>query len=65
MKNHAQKLIEATQQHTLRPQKGDRARVIAEAYQYLIDNLIMQDTWFVEEQDLKEIIKQLKEIENE
>lgn len=38
MKNHAQKLIEATEKHTLRPKKGDRARVIIEVLRYLCDD---------------------------
>ena len=65
MKNHAQKLIEATEGHTLRPKKGDHPRVLIEVLRYLIDNMIHEDNWYVEEQDLKEIIKQLKEVEND
>ncbi len=38
MTNHAQKLIEVTEKHTLRPQKGDRARVIIEVLNYLKEN---------------------------
>jgi hypothetical protein len=33
---HAQKIVEATMEHTLRPQKGDRERVIAEAFLALV-----------------------------
>ena len=65
--NHAQKLIEATEQYTLRPRKGGRTRLIAAAIQYLIDNVgaIVNDTWYVETSDIEEIIQQLKELENE
>jgi adenosyl cobinamide kinase/adenosyl cobinamide phosphate guanylyltransferase len=63
MKNHAQKLIEATEKHTLRPQKEDRARVLIEVLQYLIDNMIHEDAWYVEEEDLYKTIQELKAIE--
>lgn len=63
MKNHAQKLIEATEKHTLRPKKGDHPRVLIEVLQYLIDNMIAEDTWYVEEEDLYKTIQELKDIE--
>ena len=33
----AQKIVEATMEHTLRPQKGDRERVITSAFRSLIE----------------------------
>jgi chitinase len=33
----SQKIVEATMEHTLRPQKGDRERVIASAFRSLVE----------------------------
>lgn len=33
----SQKIVEATMEHTLRPQKGDRERVIASAFRVLVE----------------------------
>lgn len=33
----SQKIVEATMEHTLRPQKGDRERVIASAFRALVE----------------------------
>jgi hypothetical protein len=61
MINHAQKLIEATEKYVPLYEKEILSNVIIEILKYLIDNTIRQDTWFVEEQDIEFIIKQLKE----
>lgn len=61
MTNHAQKLIEATEKYVPLYEKEILSNVIIEILKYLIDNTIRQDTWFVEEQDIEFIIKQLKE----
>ena len=37
-KTHAEKLIEVTNEYTLRPKTGDRARVCIATLQYLLDN---------------------------
>lgn len=36
-KQQSQKIVEATMEHTLRPQKGDRERVIASAFRALVE----------------------------
>jgi hypothetical protein len=35
---YAERLIEVTKEYTLRPKKGDRARVCIATLQYLLDN---------------------------
>ena len=39
-KTHAETLIKVTEEYTLRPQKGDRARVCIATLQYLLDNFV-------------------------
>ena len=36
-KQQVEKIVEATMEHTLRPQKGDRERVIASAFRALVE----------------------------
>lgn len=38
-KHHAERIVVQTMAHTLRPKRIDRALVVAEALQYLLDNL--------------------------
>jgi hypothetical protein len=38
MENKAQKLVDSTRHLTLRPQQGDRAKVIATVLQWVLDN---------------------------
>lgn len=78
MTNHAQKLIEATEKHTLRPQKDDRALVIIEVLNYLIENFALAHQvcdneleecqysgTYIDVEDLHDLHAKLKEIEND
>jgi hypothetical protein len=76
MTNHAQKLIEATEKHTLRPQKRDRGRVIIEVLDYLIKNFAFDHETcneddcgyagtYIDVEDLHDLHAKLKEIEND
>jgi hypothetical protein len=77
MTNHAQKLIEATEKHTLRPQKDDRARVIIEVLNYLIENFALAHQvcdneleecqysgTYIDVENLHDLHEKLKEIVN-
>jgi hypothetical protein len=79
MTNDAQKLVDSTMHLTLRPQQGDRAKVIATILQWVLDNCSTSlpaspdmDEYYlrmygtdrvVEEDELIRLINQLKELE--
>ena len=71
-KTHAETLIKVTEEYTLRPQKGDRARVCIATLQYLLDNFTYNveydaDGWggsvkCVETKDIEHLIYQLQKL---
>jgi hypothetical protein len=76
MTNHAQKLIEVTEKHTLRPKKGDHPRVLIEVLDYLIENFASNHEHcdgdgcgyagtYIDVDDLHDLHAKLKEIEND
>ena len=69
MTNHkqerAQRIVDATMELTLRPQQGDRAKVIATAIRAMADSFVYDDNgmvWFVAN-DFYEIANELEALE--
>ena len=72
-KTHAETLIKVTEEYTLRPKTGDRARVCIATLQYLLDNfaydLEPRDDWdsgisgqYVDTMDIHHLIYQLQKL---
>jgi hypothetical protein len=71
-KTHAETLIKVTEEYTLRPKTGDRARVCIATLQYLLDNFAYNveydaDGWgasvkCVETEDIENLIYQLQKL---
>lgn len=71
-KTHAETLIKVTEEYTLRPKSGDRARVCIAALQYLLDNFAYDieydaSNWghsvkCVEVEDIQNLIYQLQKL---
>ena len=71
-KNHAETLIKVTEEYTLRPKSGDRARVCIATLQYLLDNFAYDPScssdeddyanMYVDSEDIQNLIYQLKEL---
>jgi hypothetical protein len=71
-KPHAETLIKVTEEYTLRPKKGDRARVCIAVLEYLLDNFACgfkydADGWggfvkCVETEDIENLIYQLQKL---
>ena len=72
-KTHAETLIKVTEEYTLRPKSGDRARVCIATLQYLLDNFAYDlepgDDWdsgisgtYVDADDINHLIYQLRKL---
>jgi hypothetical protein len=72
-KTHAETLIKVTEEYTLRPKTGDRARVCIATLQYLLDNFAYDlepgDDWdsgisgqYVDTMDIHYLIYQLQKL---
>jgi hypothetical protein len=72
-KTHAETLIKVTEEYTLRPKTGDRARVCIATLQYLLDNFAYDlepgDDWdsgisgqYVDTMDIHHLIYQLQKL---
>ena len=71
-KTHAETLIKVTEEYTLRPKTGDRARVCIATLQYLLDNFAYDfdydvNGWgnsvkCVETEDIEHLIYQLQKL---
>ena len=67
-KTHAETLIKVTEEYTLRPKTGDRARVCIATLQYLLDNFAYDssddgyDGTFVDADDINHLIYQLRKL---
>lgn len=63
----ADRIVEATMPHTLRPKSGDRQQLIAAALEFIIEKYSYTDWDYgyenkvIEVKDLQELIKELKE----
>jgi hypothetical protein len=66
---YAEKLIEVTNEYTLRPKKNDRCDVLIAAYEYLLNNFAYLKPWdfgyggdgeYVDTEDIKNLIAELK-----
>jgi len=72
-KTHAETLIKVTEEYTLRPKAGDRARVCIATLQYLLDNFAYDHETcdeedcgysgrYVETEDIENLIYQLQKL---
>ena len=61
MTEQAQKVIESTMELTLRPQQGDRAKVIAAAFREVI-NQLQQSPGIISCPDLLELCEELEKL---
>jgi hypothetical protein len=72
-KTHAETLIKVTEEYTLRPKTGDRARVCIATLQYLLDNLAYEHEscdeedcgysgTYVDADDINHLIYQLQKL---
>ena len=72
-KTHAKTLIEVTEEYTLRPKTGDRARVCIATLQYLLDNFASDHEYcdeddcgysgtYVDAEDIENLIMELKSL---
>ena len=70
--NHAETLINVTEEYTLRPRKGDRVNVCIAVLEYLLNNFAYDlnydaDNWgnslrCVEAEDIENLIHQIKKL---
>jgi len=77
--SHGHTVIKVTEEYTLRPQKNDRCDVLIAAYEYLLNNFAYaQQSYdvyddddcgysgtYVDAEDIKDLIAQLKGIKDE
>ena len=74
--SHGHTLIKVTEEYTLSPQKNDRCDVLIAAYEYLLNNFAYdQESYddddcgysgtYVDAEDIKDLIAQLKRIKDE
>lgn len=67
MRQLAEELIEATEKHTLKPRRGDRANVLAEALRFVIEQLSYTQTLFdgstvIATEDVEELTRHLDDL---
>ena len=66
--NHAETLINVTEEYTLRPRKGDRVNVCIAVLEYLLNNFAYDsnddgyDGTFVDADDINHLIYQLRKL---
>lgn len=66
---HAEKLLQVSNEYTLRPKKNDRIDVLVAAYEFLLNNFVYQGYWdfgygdtgeYISAEDIKNLIAELK-----